>query len=101
MNGMTATEMYQRDARFHAQVTAAVARAVEEAREFIDPDDINMRDLHEVATNATINVLKMVLEGDAELVATRFERDRYKELALSGMALTVMPQIIIPAKDAG
>lgn len=72
---MTATEQIEQEARFQAQVTMAVAKAIAAVREHVREDDLCWRDVHYVATEAAVTVLKAAIEGDAELNALRIERD--------------------------
>ena len=96
MNDQRSIDLYQRDARFRAQVLSAVARAMDEGRGRVGNDEIRWQDVHDIALNAAVTALRNAFDGDAELTAARIERDRYKELALKGLELTP-PRMIIPA----
>jgi leucyl aminopeptidase (aminopeptidase T) len=82
---MTATELWEQDARFRARVIAAVASAMDEARQHVREEDLRWKDVHHIATEAAANALKSAFEGDAEISALRIERDHYQKIALHGL----------------
>lgn len=94
MTDKTATELYERDARFRMQVTSAVARAIEECRQYMDEDNLRMRDVHEVATRAAVQALKDAFDGDVEIAHLRIERGHYKKLADELVHMRPSPLII-------
>lgn len=80
-----AIELAQRDLRFRRLVDVAVAKAMSDHGR-VNPERAE-RDAHRIATNAAMTVAALILEGDAELVAAREERDHYRNLAINGMNL--------------
>lgn len=79
----TATDLRQlleTDHRFRMIVNQAVHQAMDDIKPFIS-EETRARDLHEAAYRASAMALKLAFDGDAELTATRIERDHYKALA--------------------
>ena len=95
MTDTTATELYQRDARFRMQVMAAVAQAMDECRKYMDEDNLRLRDVHEVATRAAVQALKDAFDGDVEIANLRIERDHYKKLAEDALLMRPAAPLII------
>ena len=95
----TAVEVYQHDARFRMMVDYAVSSALHDAREWLDQDDIRMRDVHAIATEAAVTALKRAFDSDAELTALRVEVEHYRKIAEKGLMLAPMPAIVT-AKDS-
>lgn len=90
----TAISLYEKDARFRAQVRSAVARATDECRSRVDGENIRWRDVHDVAMTAAILALKEAFDGDAEVTRLRIERDHYKKLAVIGLETRPISMII-------
>lgn len=95
MTDKTALELYERDARFRMQVTSAVARAMDECRQYMDEDNLRMRDVHGVATRAVAQALKDAFDGDVEIPHLRIERDHYKKLAEDALLMRLAAPLII------
>ncbi len=82
---------YQKDRRFRA-IAQSVAMDVMADHGPVDPDDAD-RDAHDIALTVAVRMLQRIFEEDAELMAMRMERDRYREIAEN--ALLVSPPSII------
>lgn len=96
MTDKSATELYERDARFRMQVMAAVAQAMDECRKYMDEDDLRMRDVREVATRAAVQALKNAFDGGVEITNLRIERDHYKRLAEELLLMRPAAPLIMP-----
>lgn len=89
-----AIDSYEKDARFRATARSAVARAMQDHGP-IDPERAD-QGAYDIALQATVFLLQHIYENDAELVALRYERDRYKELALSAAQTRLSPLVYEP-----
>lgn len=91
-----AIKSFENDARFRAIAYSVVARAMADHGP-VDPERADA-DAHDIALKVAVLIQQQILDGDAELVATRAERDAYKKLALEINTLSVrLPSIAIPA----
>lgn len=91
----TATQMMEKEHRLRAKATAAAARAMEAVK---GVDGVDTRAVYDVAINAAMLAIQLIIENDAELVATRIERDHYKSVALHRLE-TMPPAIMIVTPD--
>lgn len=89
-----AAHQFRNDARFRALVDSTVHEAFTEHGR-IDPERAE-RDAHEIATWAAALLLARIYEQDAELRATREERDNYRALAENAFASTPSPMVWNP-----
>jgi hypothetical protein len=86
-----ATRLYQNDVRMRHLIDSCVANALQDASR--EGDEHNyMRTAHDVARKACALLAARILEDDAELKATRAERDRYRQLAEETLRVFPSPQ---------
>jgi hypothetical protein len=87
----SAEAAYRRDSLFRRYVDAAVNEAMRHANHGLD--EVDPRDLHDVAVAAAMATLRMAIEGDGMLQAVTAERDHYKRLAEETLRLS--PQTFV------
>ena len=78
----SATQILMEENRLRCIAQSAVARAMDMERDNVRLDRHHARrDAYEIAINAASFAIQMIVENDAELVATRIERDHYRKRA--------------------
>jgi hypothetical protein len=90
----TATDLYRRDARFHALAMSVAADVVNEFGP-VDPENAD-RDVGEIAIRTAARMLAYVYTEDAEIMALKAERDTYKKLAEESLSLSPGPFHYVP-----
>lgn len=88
----TATDLYRRDARFHALAMSVVMDVINEFGP-VDPENTR-RDVHEIAIRTAARMLARIYTEDAEIRALKEERDAYKKLAERAISLSPQPGLL-------
>ena len=88
----------QADMAFRAMVMSAAHEALSNFQEN-GPQVIEIKDVHNVATEACMIALKRAFDGNAEIARLRAERDAYKEAALRFSALSPATPYFLATKE--
>jgi hypothetical protein len=88
-----ARESYDKDSRFRMLAMSCVSRVMSDHGP-VDPERAD-REAHDIALAATALLLQRIYEDDAELRATREERDRYKQLAEKAFLVSPITPIFL------